>query len=97
MIAETINESIFSLTDAIGRKNVSQALLSLHRLIRSGEAPIKVNALIARQVRLLLQARLLVEERLLQEDAERKESARRLGDGRLEKHFDQPAEEEGDG
>ena len=71
LIAETINESIFALTDAIGRKNVSQALLSLHRLIRSGEAPIKVNALIARQVRLLLQARLLVEERLLQEDAGR--------------------------
>ena len=71
LIAETINESIFALTDAIGRKNVSQALLSLHRLIRSGEAPIKVNSLIARQVRLLLQARLLVEERLLQEDAGR--------------------------
>ena len=71
LIAETINESIFALTDAVGRKNISQSLLSLHRLIRSGEAPIKVNALIARQVRLLLQARLLVEERLLQEDAGR--------------------------
>jgi len=71
LIAETINESIFALTDAVGRKNISQSLLSLHRLIRSGEAPIKINALIARQVRLLLQARLLVEERLLQEDAGR--------------------------
>ncbi len=71
LIAEVVNESIFALTDAVGRKNVSQALLSLYRLLQSGEAAIKVNALIARQIRLLLQARLLVEEKLLQEDAGR--------------------------
>ena len=71
LITEIANESIFALTDAVGRKNVSHALLSLHRLLQSGEAAIKVNALIARQIRLLLQARLLVEEKLLQEDAGR--------------------------
>ena len=71
LITEIANESIFALTDAVGRKNVSPALLSLHRLLKSGEAAIKVNALIARQIRLLLQARLLVEEKLLQEEAGR--------------------------
>ena len=71
LITEIANESIFALTDAVGRKNVSHALLSLHRLLKSGEAAIKVNALIARQIRLLLQARLLVEEKLLQEEAGR--------------------------
>ena len=92
LIAETINESIFALTDAIGRKNVSQALLSLHRLIRSGEAPIKVNALIARQVRLLLQARLIVEERLLHEDAGMIIQAVSGGNTRVDFH-DDPVEE----
>ena len=71
LITEIANESIFALTDAVGRKNASHALLSLHRLLKSGEAAIKVNALIARQIRLLLQARLLVEEKLLQEEAGR--------------------------
>ena len=61
VIAQSSFENIFALTDALGRRSVSQALSSLHSVLESGEPPIKVNALIARQIRLTLQAKLLAE------------------------------------
>ncbi len=60
LIAQSSFENIFALTDALGKRSVSQALSSLHSILESGEPPIKVNSLIARQVRLTLQAKLLV-------------------------------------
>ncbi len=62
LVAHSSFDGIFALTDAIGKKSTSQALSSLHSVLNSGEPPIKVNALIARQIRLLLQAKLLVEK-----------------------------------
>ncbi len=62
IIAQSSFDNIFALTDALGRRSVSQALSSLHSVLESGEPPIKVNALIARQIRLTLQAKLLVEQ-----------------------------------
>ena len=61
VIAQSSFENIFALTDALGRRSVPQALSSLHSILESGEPPIKVNALIARQIRLTLQAKLLAE------------------------------------
>jgi DNA polymerase-3 subunit delta len=61
VIAQSSFENIFALTDALGKRSVSQALSSLHSVLESGEPPIKVNALIARQIRLTLQAKLLAE------------------------------------
>ena len=61
VIAQSSFENIFALTDALGKRSVSQALASLHSVLESGEPPIKVNALIARQIRLTLQAKLLAE------------------------------------
>ena len=61
LVANSSFDSIFALMDAIGKKSTSQALSSLHSVLNSGEPPIKVNALIARQIRLMLQAKLLVE------------------------------------
>ena len=55
-------ENIFALTDAIGKRSVSRAVESLHSILQSGEPPIKINALIARQIRLSLQAKLLTEK-----------------------------------
>ena len=61
VIAQSSFENIFALTDALGKRSVSQALSSLHSVLESGEPPIKVNALIARQIRLTLQAKLLAD------------------------------------
>ncbi len=55
-------ENIFALTDAIGKRAVGRAVESLHSILQSGEPPIKVNALIARQIRLSLQAKLLADK-----------------------------------
>ncbi len=62
VITQSSFENIFALTDALGKRSVSQALSSLHSVLESGEPPIKVNALIARQIRLTLQAKLLAEK-----------------------------------
>ncbi len=62
LVVQSSFDNIFALTDAIGKRSVSQALASLHSVLESGEPPIKVNALIARQIRLALQAKLLVEK-----------------------------------
>ena len=61
VIAQSSFDSIFALTDALGKRSISQALSSLHSVLASGEPPIKVNALIARQIRLTLQAKLLAQ------------------------------------
>ncbi len=60
LVVQSSFDNIFALTDAIGKRALPQALSSLHSVLESGEPPIKVNALITRQIRLMLQAKLLV-------------------------------------
>jgi DNA polymerase III delta subunit len=62
LVAQSSFENIFALTDALGKRSISQALSSLYSVLESGEPPIKVNALITRQIRLMLQAKLLAEK-----------------------------------
>ena len=62
LVSQGSFDNIFALTDAIGKRSLGQAVESLHSVLQSGEPPIKVNALIARQMRLALQAKLLVEK-----------------------------------
>lgn len=64
-------ESIFTFTDAIAKRKISLALLSLHHLLNDREPPIKINAMIIRQIRLMLQARLLVERGIIKKSATR--------------------------
>lgn len=52
-------DSIFDLTDAIGRRSIGQALKSLYEVLASGQEPILVNASITRQFRFALQAKLI--------------------------------------
>ncbi len=59
MVTQNTFDSIFDLTDAIGRRSVAQALKSLHEVLASGEPHIKVHTLIIRQLRLALQAKLV--------------------------------------
>lgn len=54
--------SIFELTDAVGTKDPSKALWLLRWMLQSGEAPIYILIMLARQLRLILQGMALLEE-----------------------------------
>ena len=62
LVSSSSFENIFALTDAIGKRALGRAVENLHSILQSGEPPIKVNALIARQIRLSLQAKLLADK-----------------------------------
>jgi DNA polymerase-3 subunit delta len=56
-IAETTQRSIFELTDAIGRRNLTKALATLTNLLEHGTAPVLILNMIARHFRILVRAR----------------------------------------
>jgi DNA polymerase III subunit delta len=49
--------NIFDLVDCVGRRETGRALRLLHRLLDEGEAPLKLLAMLARQIRILIQLR----------------------------------------
>jgi DNA polymerase-3 subunit delta len=55
-------ESIFELTDRVGNRKVLDALVALAQLMKSGEPPLKILAMITRQFRLLTKARSLLDQ-----------------------------------
>lgn len=61
-IAEVVTDvrehSVFELVDAIGSRNAARAISLLEGLLKRREEPLKINAMIARHVRLLLRARI---------------------------------------
>jgi DNA polymerase III delta subunit len=59
MVTQNTFDSIFDLTDAIGRRSIGQALKSLYEVLASGQEPILVNSTITRQFRFALQAKLI--------------------------------------
>ena len=59
IVTQNTFDSIFDLTDAIGRRSIGQALKSLYEVLASGQEPILVNATITRQFRFALQAKLI--------------------------------------
>lgn len=63
VVTQNTFDSVFDLTDAIGKRSVGQALKSLHDVLLSGQEPIPVNATIARHFRFALQAKLIAEKR----------------------------------
>ena len=65
MVTQNAFDSIFDLTDAIGKRAIGQALKSLHEVLASGQEPIPLNATIARQFRFALQAKLIAERKEL--------------------------------
>ncbi|MFQ6041616.1 MAG: DNA polymerase III subunit delta, partial [Candidatus Poribacteria bacterium] len=62
LVAQSSFDDIFDLTDAIANKSLSSALAILNSTIESGEPPIKIHAMITRQIRLMLQAKLLIQQ-----------------------------------
>ena len=63
VVTQNTFDSIFDLTDAIGKRSVRQAMKSLHDVLASGQEPIPVNSTIARHFRFALQAKLIAEKR----------------------------------
>lgn len=74
IVSDTRIDSVFELTDAIGRQNSSRALSLLNRLLAEGTAPLVVLAMMARHFRQMWKARYLLDQR-----AEKKEIARGVG------------------
>jgi DNA polymerase-3 subunit delta len=60
-------ESIFELTDRVGSGKVPEALIALSQLMKSGEPPLKILAMITRQFRLLTKARSCLDQGMKQE------------------------------
>ena len=65
MVTQNAFDSIFDLTDAIGKRAIGQALKSLHEVLASGREPVPINSTIARQFRFALQAKLIAERKEL--------------------------------
>ena len=59
VVTQNTFDSIFDLTDAIGKRSIEQALKSLHEVLASGLDPIPINSMIIRQLRFMLQAKLI--------------------------------------
>ncbi len=53
---------IFDLVDAIGQRDTAKALAAARRLLGFGEVPVRMLAMIARQIRLILQTKALQEQ-----------------------------------
>lgn len=64
MISSLRTESVFELVDHIGNRRLYEALIMLSQLLRSGEQPLRLLALIIRQFRMISKARTLVNQGL---------------------------------
>ncbi|MUT66639.1 DNA polymerase III subunit delta [Paenibacillus sp. NEAU-GSW1] len=63
LTASTVEEDVFALVDAIAELNVDRALRLYRALLLRREEPIKIAALIARQLRIMLQIKELEQHR----------------------------------
>jgi len=57
LVSHAREASVFDLVDCVGRRETGRALRLLHRLLDEGEAPLKLLAMLARQIRILIQLR----------------------------------------
>lgn len=64
IVSDTRIDSVFELTDAIGRRNPSRALALLGRLLADGTAPLVVLAMMVRHFRQMWKARYLLDQRV---------------------------------
>ncbi|PWB48968.1 MAG: DNA polymerase III subunit delta [Candidatus Methylomirabilota bacterium] len=62
LVGETRVRSIFQLTDAVSSRNLDPALRCLTSLLESGEEPLAIIGMLARQIRLLIRAKSLREQ-----------------------------------
>jgi len=64
MISSLRTESVFALVDHIGNRRMFEALITLSQLLKSGEQPLKLLALIVRQFQMIRKARILLDQGL---------------------------------
>jgi DNA polymerase III subunit delta len=64
LISSLRTESVFELVDHIGNRRLYEALITLSQLLKSGEQPLKLLAMIVRQFRMISKARALVNQGL---------------------------------
>jgi len=73
LVSRAREGSVFDLVDCVGRRETGRALRLLHRLLDEGEQPLRLLAMLARQIRILIQLREIAEE-----ESDPREMARRL-------------------
>ena len=66
--SDTRIDSVFDLTNALGEKELGKALRTLHTILRDGEAPLMVLAMITRHFRQLWRVRELLDTKTPQQD-----------------------------
>jgi len=64
IVSDTKVDSIFELTDSIGRRDLGKALRNLNTILRDGEAPLMVMAMLTRHFRQLWRVKELCDKRL---------------------------------
>ncbi len=71
IVSDTKVESVFDLANAMGERDPSKALRSLATILRDGEAPLMLLAMIARHFRQLWRVRDLMAQKVAQQDISR--------------------------
>jgi DNA polymerase-3 subunit delta len=71
VVSDTRVDSIFDLTNALGQKNVAEALRLLGRLLEEGMAPLAILAMMVRHFRQLWKTRELLDQGTAQKDIPR--------------------------
>ena len=66
LVSHAREESVFDLVDCVGRRQADEALHLLHQLLDRGEPPLKLMAMLARQVRIMIQVSDLQASRMTQ-------------------------------
>ena len=73
LVSHAREASVFDLVDCVGRRETGRALRLLHRLLDEGEPPLRLLAMLARQIRILIQLREVAER-----ETDPREMARQL-------------------
>ena len=66
LVSRARESSVFDLVDHVGRREADKALRLLHHLLDEGEPPLRLMAMLARQVRILIQVSELQASRMSQ-------------------------------
>jgi DNA polymerase-3 subunit delta len=66
--SDTKVDSVFDLANALGEKNLGRALRTLQTILRDGEAPLMVLAMVTRHYRQLWRVRELVDRKVPQQE-----------------------------